>query len=275
MNKVLLQSEADGLGQYIDDITLLRIKSKRPERFESLDNSCLISFDVYNILETKEPRAQLIIYFSKAHLFFICENEKLREAVQNILNEYPENDKTLLSFFNELTKSDMEYMEKFEDRITTLEDNLLLGNKVHCAQKIVIFRKELIRLGKYYEPLDSIFEDLTQNEDGLISATQIKSFIVLGNRLDRLHSTVLHLRDFVTQVREAYQEQIEIEQNGIMKIFTVITTIFAPLTLIVGWYGMNLHMPEYSWQYGYPLAIVLSLAVSIATIAAFKYKKWF
>ena len=68
---------------------------------------------------------------------------------------------------------------------------------------------------------------------------------------------VLNLRDYVTQVREAYQAQIDINLNKVMKIFTVITSIFLPLTLIVGWYGMNLKMPEYSWVYGYPFVIGL------------------
>ena len=53
------------------------------------------------------------------------------------------------------------------------------------------------------------------------------------------------------QIRELYQSLIAVQQNQVMSILTVVTTIFLPLTLIVGWYGMNFEMPEYAWRYGY------------------------
>jgi magnesium transporter len=86
---------------------------------------------------------------------------------------------------------------------------------------------------------------------------------------------VLNSRDYVSQVREAYQAQVDIDQNTIMKVFTVITSIFLPLTLLVGWYGMNLRMPEFSWDYGYPFVILLSVIVVSLCVVFFKKKKWF
>jgi magnesium transporter len=59
-----------------------------------------------------------------------------------------------------------------------------------------------------------------------------------------------------------------------MKIFTVITSIFLPLTLLVGWYGMNLQMPEFNWPFGYPFVILLSVIVVIVSIVIFKRRKW-
>lgn len=59
-------------------------------------------------------------------------------------------------------------------------------------------------------------------------------------------------------MREAYQSQLEIQQNDLMKVFTVVTTVFLPLNLITGWYGMNFgDMPELSWHYGYGSIIVV------------------
>ena len=86
---------------------------------------------------------------------------------------------------------------------------------------------------------------------------------------------VLELREFLTQVREAYQSQIDIEQNQIMKIFTVITAIFLPLTLIVGWYGMNFRIPELDWTYGYLYVIGLSVVVCLITYQIIKRNHWF
>ena len=77
-------------------------------------------------------------------------------------------------------------------------------------------------------------------------------------------------------MRDAYQAQIDIEQNNLMRIFTVITAVFLPLTLMVGWYGMNFkYMPELEWQYSYPVFIVVSVLVCIVLLIIFKKKKWF
>ena len=275
MNKIILNSELETIKQYVDARTYERIANGQIERFESLEDMFLISFDWYDIFDQHELPAQLIICFSKADLFFICENKSLFNKVSSLFKEYPENEKMLSHLFAELMKPDMDYLEKLEDDIAEVENNLIVNSKTKCAQSIIMFRKELIRLKKYYEQLNSIFEDILENENGILSHAHLRYFAVLDNRVDRLFNTVLNLRDFVSQVREAYQAQIDIEQNAIMKIFTVITSIFLPLTLIVGWYGMNLQMPEFSWSYGYPAVIILSVVVCLSCVAFFKVKKWF
>lgn len=275
MVKILLHAEIDTLSEYMDAAILAHIKTRQVERFESLDAVCLMAFDWYDIVERYAMPAQVIIYFSAQHLFFICEEERLAAKVRGLVKEYPENDKMLYHFFAELMKPDMDNLEAFEDEIAELENNLILNSKTQCAKDIVMQRKELIRLKKYYEQLNSIFEDLTQNENNLITQAHLRYYMVLDNRVDRLFGTVLNLRDFVSQVREAYQAQIDIEQNAIMKVFTVMTSVFLPLTLIVGWYGMNLQMPEFGWRYGYPLVIGFSVIVCLSCLAFFKIKKWF
>ena len=97
----------------------------------------------------------------------------------------------------------------------------------------------------------------------------------MSHRVDRLEAAVAHLRECTTQIREAYQAQIDIEQNQIMKIFTVLTAVFMPLSLIVGWYGMNFQMPEYRWSFGYPLVILFSIVVCSVTAWIFKRKNWY
>ena len=77
------------------------------------------------------------------------------------------------------------------------------------------------------------------------------------------------------QVRDLYNAQLEVHQNRIMTLLTVVTTIFMPLTLLVGWYGMNFHyMPELSWRISYPIVFVVSIVIVIACLIFFKKKKW-
>ena len=100
-------------------------------------------------------------------------------------------------------------------------------------------------------------------------------FSFVEKKFNRLLEFALHLQEYVEQVREAYQSQLDIEQNSIMKFFTVVTTIFLPLTLITGWYGMNMLIPEFQWKYGYLYVICLSFVVVLIMIGIFKKKKWF
>ncbi|MPN30891.1 Cobalt/magnesium transport protein CorA [bioreactor metagenome] len=84
-----------------------------------------------------------------------------------------------------------------------------------------------------------------------------------------------NLRDYVTQIRESYQSQLDINLNNTMKLFTVLTAVFSPLTLIVGWYGMNFPtMPEYNWQYGYIYVTFISLLAIAMCLYIFKKKKF-
>ena len=77
-------------------------------------------------------------------------------------------------------------------------------------------------------------------------------------------------------MREMHQTQLDMRQNQIMKILTIVTTVFLPLSLIAGWYGMNFSgMPLLEWRYGYPVVVAVSMLVVAGLIWYFKRKKWF
>ncbi|HRV34050.1 MAG TPA: CorA family divalent cation transporter, partial [Anaerovoracaceae bacterium] len=162
-----------------------------------------------------------------------------------------------------------------EDRIIQADDDILLDSRKNHLKEIIAFRKELLNLKRYYEQFISIFEDLEENENGLLSKEEIRRLETLSNRTARFLANVVNMQDRVSQIREAYQSQIDIEQNQIMKVFTVVTVIFLPLTLLAGWYGMNLRMPEYEWDLGYPMVILVSISIGLGLFLYFKKKKWF
>jgi magnesium transporter len=178
-------------------------------------------------------------------------------------------------FFDKLTFDDSIVLERMEKEITELEEDLLLSKESELIDVLVAFRKKLRTLKRYYEQLLEISEAIEQNENGLIDKTVLRFFRFHTGRVTRLYSGVLNLRDYVTQVREAYQAQMDINLNKVMKFFTVITSVFLPLTLIAGWYGMNLKMPEYSWNLVYPFVIVISIAAAAGSLIYFKKNKWF
>lgn len=275
MHKVISIEELPRMHGIIEKTAYDKIASNTVERLECLEGYDLIGFDWYDIYNPTQGTSRIIIYFTDEDIIFICNDKNSRLMLDSKVKEYNSTEKMLSSFFVELLKYDMDNMENIEDQIFKFEDELLTNPKTEIAREIVAFRRILSLLKRYYEQLNSIMEELLENDNDLITQSHIRYFKVLDNRVDRLFLSVLHIQDYVSQVREAYQAQVDIEQNVIMRVFTVVTSIFLPLTLIVGWYGMNLRMPEFEWAFGYPFVIFITMVVLFICIIFFKKKKWF
>ena len=251
-------------------------------KFEShhgFDYISLVIPDKENLLSEE---SRISIYFRKNLLVFICDAVRdyslLHQIITKIELKEIENltlERILFEFFDLMTVGDSLYLENLEQEITELEEALLASVKKDYIKEIIQLRKKLLVLKRYYEQLFDLAEAMEENENDLLSDNMIRYFHILTNRTNRLSDSVSNLRDYVSQLREAYQTEVDINQNIIMRLFTVITAIFLPLTLLVGWYGMNFPMPEYSWSYGYPVVIIISIVVALVSIIYFKRHKWF
>jgi magnesium transporter len=193
------------------------------------------------------------------------------------MDEQPDSYRWLLGFFLAMTEDDVYQMEKIEDKITGIEDGILSRDrrKDDGLGKIITMRRGLLKLKRYYEQLSLVTSCLAADEEGDLPEGMQQRLAAFDRRVDHLRGSGMHLREAVTQVREAYQAQIDISQNQTMKVLTVVSAVFLPLTLIVGWFGMNLQMPEYSWEFGYLYVIVLSAIVCFFCLAVLKLKKWY
>lgn len=274
MKKVLYTSQINEVSSYVDKAVIDYINEGQIETFESFPNFNIVAFDWYDIYDIEAEPSQIMVYLDKDDIFFLCENELAFNKASSVFRDFGTNERTLYDFFRSLLRDDTKNIESLEEKITDAEDALITGAINECASDIVEFRRELLRLRKYYEQLDSIFDELQENDNRLLSDEGIRYFAILGSRTDKLLAGAVTLREYVAQVREAYQAQIDITQNNLMKVFTVVTSIFLPLTLIVGWYGMNFNMPEFSWKYGYAAVIGLSVVVCAVWAIIFKKKKW-
>ncbi len=93
-------------------------------------------------------------------------------------------------------------------------------------------------------------------------------------KAERISGSIQLMSENVVHLRESLEAVVNYNLNRIMKVFTVVTSIFLPLTLIVGWYGMNFKMmPELEWEFGYFFVIGLSVLVVVANIVYFRKKK--
>lgn len=275
MQKVIYRNEIENYTEQMESVVVKYIEDSPIETFEGFDTFSIIAFDWYDIKDIDADPSQMLIYFDADDLFIICENEASYQAAKKYFVSAPTNERAMYAFFKNLFKGDSKYLEEVEDRISTLDDLVIHGDEDNVREKIVDIRYEVLRLKKYYEQFEEIFDELCDNDNELLSEEFLKYFAILNNRSGRLTSQVMNLREYIVQVRESYQAQIDIEQNRLMKVFTLMTSIFLPLTLIAGWYGMNLQMPEYSWSFGYPIVIFACVLVCIIWAIVFKKKGWF
>ncbi len=178
-------------------------------------------------------------------------------------------------FIEQLIDRDLHHLEKLEDQLSQLEDGILGGMMEGFNAALSSLRKQVLCWLRHYNQLDGVACELERNEIGIFSAQEQQMFHMLEKRLARLRDEAQLLRECCLQVRELFQAELDIRQNRIMKILTIVTTVFLPLSLVTGWYGMNFtSMPELSWTYGYPVVIVGSLVIVLLTIWIMKKKKF-
>lgn len=218
-------------------------------------------------------------YLTKDALCVLCTNEtflsSLALQIKKLDCDILIPSWVLYQLFALILSNDGAYLENIEDEIDNIEEEIIQTPPKNINQKLLKIRKNLLALKRYYEALFDLLEDLEENQNGFMSKPALRSFRLHTNRVNRLLNSVINLRDYLGHVRELYQNQIDIRLNKTMQLLTVITVIFMPLTLIVGWYGMNLQMPEYDWQYSYPIVGAVSVLVIVFCLWYFRRKKWY
>lgn len=178
-------------------------------------------------------------------------------------------------FLSELIARDYEYIEELQDEIEELENHNTEDESVLFTQKLKSLNKELLLLRNYYDHLVSVSEELEMNHYHIFQDDDMRYFKIFTRRIERLSENVQMLRELLNQAYDFHQSTLEYRLNKTMKLFTVVTTIFMPLTLITGWYGMNFYyMPELKTTYGYYVVIAVSLIVVSVLIIWFKKKKF-
>jgi magnesium transporter len=185
-------------------------------------------------------------------------------------------ERVVYGFLERLIFDNYTGLESIEEEISTHEDKIN-DNKLsrNFNYEITGIRKRLLLLDNYYEQLIVIGEELGENAIDIFKDENLRYFRMFTNRVTRLSNNTRMLQDYCVHVRDAYNAQLDYNLNNIMKMFTVVTTIFLPLTLIVGWYGMNFkYMPELGWKYGYLFVIIISIIVAAICIIYFKKKKF-
>ena len=187
----------------------------------------------------------------------------------------PSLERFLYDFLEQIVEDDLRVLERYEAELNRIEDTILSTLEPENLGRVNEIHSDIRKLLIHYEQIIDMTQELEENENGFFSEENLRYIHLFMNLLARRHDSAASLREYTMQVRDLYHAQLEVRQNRIMTLLTVVTTIFMPLTLIVGWYGMNFrYMPELEWRFGYPVVILVSITIAVACLLFFKRKKW-
>ena len=187
----------------------------------------------------------------------------------------PSLERFIYDFLELIIARDLNILEKYEKELDQIEGEILKDAVEADLSRVNEIRGDIRDLRIHYEQLIDLGQEFEENENSFFKAENVRYFGLFTDRMTRLHDTATSLKDYTMQVRDLYHTQMEVKQNRIMTLLTVVTTIFMPLTLITGWYGMNFYnMPALTSPWGYPAVIVVSLLIVIGSLIFFKKKKW-
>jgi magnesium transporter len=166
-------------------------------------------------------------------------------------------------------------LEKLEEQIEDLEEELVASPTPVSIQKISRLKKDMIFLRKSVWPLREMINTLEQSESTLIQEPTRIYLRDVYNHTIQVIDTLETFRDMVSGMIDIYLSGLSYKMNEIMKVLTLIATIFIPLTFVVGLYGMNFkYMPEIEWEFGYYSVLVVMGVMVAGMLIYYRKKKW-
>ena len=165
--------------------------------------------------------------------------------------------------------------DALEETIEAVEAHLLGRPRAQTFATIQRLRRELVFIRKAIVPLRELLTALLRSDTELIGAKTGPYFRDVFDHVIRVIETLDSYRDLINGMLEIYLSAVSNRMNEVMKVLTIISTIFIPLSFIAGIYGMNFeHMPELAWRFGYPLVWLIFLAVAATMLLFFRRRKW-
>ena len=249
-------------------------------------------YDEYTFTELRivdpvhpEVNDDCVALFIKKNLFLVIdvmdEDRSTEQRFQQSLRRFPPKNVTLekliYSFLDALVAGDIIMLESTGAEVNELEAQVLRDEADKDFNTTLLdLKNRLLSAHNYYEQLLDITEAVEENENDIFDTDSLMYISNIGKKIVRLREDVDALSNMVVHLQDAYSSYLDMNLNKTMKFFTVITSIFFPLTIIVGWYGMNFQsMPEFYWRYGYLYVILLSIIVVLVLVLVGKRKKWF
>ncbi len=240
------------------------------------------SFYDLTLREVLIQRISLVISSNFILLFQDKDESSIFKPVKDNLKNNPEGVRKQKTDFltylilDEIVDNYAEVLENLSEKISLIEDELIKKPSSNTLNEIQTLKRELVFLHKSVLSVSEITSKLQKSNSKLISADTKNLFQELFEHCNRVKSNIETYKDIVSDMLEIYLSSLTNKTNEVVRVLTVISTIFMPPTFIVGIYGMNFkYMPELNWGLGYPFVMVFIFAVIFIMLVYFKRKHWF
>jgi magnesium transporter len=199
--------------------------------------------------------------------------ERLRAAKGRVRREGA--DYLVYSLIDAIVDGYFVLLEKLGERIEALDERMLANTAHEASRAIHLLKSEMIWLRKAVWPLREAINTLQRAESALIRPATAVYLKDVHDHTIAVIDTVETYRDVLSGMLDNNLSLLTTRLNEVMKVLTVISTIFIPLTFIVGIYGMNFrYMPELAWRWSYPLVMLGMAGIAVALYFYFRRKKW-
>lgn len=159
--------------------------------------------------------------------------------------------------------------------IEEIEDKLIEEPEIEILQSIYKLKRIVIELRKAIWPMRDVVNEFQRGDSELVNDYLQIYLRDLYDHIYRINDTVQNYREIVTGMLDLYLSSVSNKMNDIMKVLTIISTIFIPLSFLAGFYGMNFkYMPELASPIAYPILILIMILAAGAMLGFFRYKKW-
>ena len=271
------QRESFNMGIDIDIDVATAATTKAEVNYDSLTGSFYIPNR--DDLSIKEGGVGFGFALDERGVVFIDDTgaaQKLIDGVRKTKKWYfPSLERFLYDFLEQIVRYDRALLERYEDELDSIEKDIVSEKDGATPERANDIRSEIRDLRVHYEQLLDFGQELEENENEFFKEENLRYFRLFSNRVERLRASSIAIGDHAHQINEMYRAQLDVKQNRIMTVLTVITTIFMPLTLIAGWYGMNFkYMPELGFKWSYPIVIGVCVLIVVLSLIWFKKKKW-
>ena len=166
-------------------------------------------------------------------------------------------------------------LEALGEKIESLQERVMADPKPDTLKDIHALKRQLLFVRRAVWPLREATNSLSRSECPFLHEPTKVFFRDVYDHVVQIVDTIETLREMVSSSLEIYLSSVSFRLNAVMRVLTVITTIFMPLSFIAGIYGMNFdYMPELKWEWGYPLVLGVMAVVAVAMLIGFRQRKW-
>ncbi len=245
-------------------------------------------FLIANMLTLSEDTVfiqELDVILSKDYIITVSKNntniisDLIKDVMESknchILKDKPKAYIILYYILDRIIVKNYSVISEIEAAADKIEINILRNPEHRQINKLINIRRQVFKIKKCLNPLRYIGDSIVGNDNAIIDKDGLYYFININSKIGKLMAALENLVQDLALVREAFESEIANKTNELMKVFTIIATVFLPLDLITGLLSMNArHVPLVELEYGYYYILSIMAAIALVLCIVFKVKKW-